>query len=141
MTDSEMLDPCVMPAGTYYVGDLCYVLKDRWDEVCSHIIKEHAVLDGMFKMKSGVTFASYTTKYGDGMYNDQRGGEYAVDAGLIGCVKVNSLAEEVDVNSTLGNIVTFDRPFICYNTREGVIHIGHLEIDTAADFYEEDEDE
>lgn len=23
-----------MPAGRYYVGDLCYVMDDVWDEVC-----------------------------------------------------------------------------------------------------------
>jgi hypothetical protein len=24
-----------MPAGRYYIGDLCYVMHDEWDEACA----------------------------------------------------------------------------------------------------------
>lgn len=34
----------MMKAGTYYVGDLCYVLHEDWDEVCSLIIDNEIVV-------------------------------------------------------------------------------------------------
>ena len=34
----------MFPAGKYYVGDLCYVMHDEWDEVCGLFFKGR---DGM----------------------------------------------------------------------------------------------
>ena len=33
-------------AGEYWVGDLCYVLGDRWDEVCNLIINGREIVNG-----------------------------------------------------------------------------------------------
>ena len=34
-----------MPAGKYYIGDLCYVMSDKeWEEFCSLTIKDNKCL-------------------------------------------------------------------------------------------------
>lgn len=116
--------------GDYYVGDLCYVLRNEWDEVCSLTIKEHSCLDGVFTLANGTKFATYGTAYGDGVYIDQKGHKYPVDAGLIGCVAVKDLDANILKNNIhLGNIIKFDKPFTT-NEDQGVIVIGNLSIDT-----------
>lgn len=140
----------MMPAGTYYVGDLCYVLGDRWDEVCDKIIVGHDCLDGIFTLEDGTQFAMFSTAWGDGEYQDQHGKSYCVDAGSIGCVLVN--APGVDIKgmvagkTDLGNIVEFKHDFLVFEDA-GKIQIGHLTIDTdpayepEEDDYYEDEEE
>jgi len=116
--------------GDYYVGDLCYVLRNEWDEVCSLTIKEHSCLDGVFTLANGTKFATYGTAYGDGVYIDQKGHKYPVDAGLIGCVAVKDLDANILKNNIhLGNIIKFDKPFTT-SEDQGVIVIGNLSIDT-----------
>ena len=82
-----------MKAGKYYVGDLCYVLGDRWTEVCDLIIVGHKCLDGEFELADGTKFAIYGTAYGDGHYLDQKGNGYPVDSGTIGCVLAEQITE------------------------------------------------
>jgi len=116
--------------GDYYVGDLCYVLRDEWDEVCSLTINGHKCLDGTFTLANGTKFATYGTAYGDGVYVDQKGHKYPVDAGLIGCVAVKDLDANILKNNIhLGNIIKFDKPFTT-SEDQGVIVIGNLSIDT-----------
>lgn len=120
-----------LPAGTYWIGDLCYVLEadDEWDEVCDLTILEDApwaCSEGEFVMKDGRRFAMYNTKYGDGSYNDQNGFSYSVDSGSIGCILVSDIRGEV---SKEGSIVTFDREFST-GSDSGVIRIGNIRIDT-----------
>ena len=133
-----------MPAGKYYVGDLCYVLHDSWNEVCDHIVSDHTRGDGEFVMEDGRRFASYGTKWGDGGYFDQYGREYSVDAGIIGCISVEdiddgqrALAEEVGARFG-GQIIVFDKPF---ETSEihGKIWIGEIWIDTDPSYEDLDE--
>ena len=39
-----------MPAGTYYIGDLCYVMTDaEWEQFCKITINGNKVLDGEFE--------------------------------------------------------------------------------------------
>ena len=41
-----------MPAGEYYIGDLCYVMTDEeWNEFCSITIDGMKCIDGEFQMK------------------------------------------------------------------------------------------
>jgi hypothetical protein len=128
-----------MKAGKYYVGDLCYVLGDRWDEVCDLIIVDHKCLDGEFELKDGTKFAIYGTAYGDGVYPDQNGNEYPVDSGSIGCVLVDQITEgQLDI--TLGNIFDFKESFTT-DSEDGVIMIGDVEIDTRGENEEVDYDE
>jgi len=83
----------MMRAGTYYVGDLCYVMHPQWKEVCDLMFAcdGNQVLDGEFNLANGVRFAVHSTAYGDGTYMDLDGREYPVDAGLIGCIRVEDV--------------------------------------------------
>jgi hypothetical protein len=127
-----------MQAGKYYVGDLCYVLGDRWDEVCNLIIVVHECLDGEFELKDGTRFAIYGTAYGDGFYSDQHANGYPVDSGSIGCVLVDQITEgQLDI--TLGNTFNFEEDFET-GEENGVIIIGDIVIDTAGEEDDEDDD-
>ena len=130
----------MMPAGKYYVGDLCYVLHDEWDECCSLFFRgrnDHGCNEGEFNLKDGRRFASFNTQYGDGCYFDQQGREYGVDAGLIGCILVEDINAFNNANFTTGGqIVEFEAPFHCRGSDgdrrdwDGTIRIGHIHIET-----------
>lgn len=131
-----------MQAGTYYVGDLCYVMHDCWDEVCDLTIKEHECLEGEFELKDGRRFALYSTKYGDGLYPSNIGKNLSVDAGLIGCIRVEDIrdpeATEAAMNS-LGVVYEFGTDFITEGCRKtGVIQFGRVIVETGD--IEEEED-
>ena len=128
----------MMKAGTYYIGDLCYVMHDRWDEFCSLTCSGNRVLDGEFNLADGTRFATFTTMYGDGTYKDELGNEYPVDAGLIGCVRVEDIAPEELANIVNGRVVEFVRDFTTFSSG-GVISIGTVSIDT--DYAEEELEE
>lgn len=75
-----------VPAGKYWLGDPCYVIKSEmwmdWLESCNYLNERHLVgetPDGHFAI-------GFNTASGDGLYNDQFGFAYGVDAGLIGLV-------------------------------------------------------
>lgn len=136
----------MMNAGEYYVGDLCYVLHDEWDEVCGLLFagrNDHGCNQGEFNLKDGRRFAIYNTRYGDGRYYDQNGGQYDVDAGSIGCILLSDIdLTNIDNFVTGGEVIKFDRDFSTFND-EGRIVIGNRAIDTAEsdyDSYEEDEE-
>lgn len=130
----------MMQAGTYYVGDLCYVMThEEWDEFCSLTIKGNQCLDGEFNMPDGRRFATYGTAWGDGLYRDQHGNKYSVDAGLIGCIRVEDIrAEKYADIKELGAIHKFQTDFTTGGGRgdrdwDGVIRIGRIEIETDPD--------
>ena len=109
-----------MPAGQYYVGDLCYVMTDKeWDEFCSITISNNHCLCGEFEMKDGRRFATYGTAWGDGVYRDQYRNEYSVDSGSIGCIKLEDIkAEKYKDIEDLGAIHTFKHDFTTSGFRE-----------------------
>ena len=129
----------MLEAGTYYVGDLCYVFgDDDWPEICEAIEKSE---DGYIEHK-GFTMFFANTKYGDGTYTDQYGYDYSVDAGLIGAVAIKHLSEEfvrVINNGKLGQVHEFERSFTC-SEDDGVIMIGKYIINTGdTEEYEDDD--
>lgn len=137
-----------MPAGVYYVGDLCYVMDDdEWDDFCLLTIQGIKCLDGEFTMPDGRKFATFSTKFGDGEYYDQFGNSYGVDAGLIGCIKLSDIKSAKLSNvESLGAIHTFPENFTTYGGGKekewnGKIRIGHVVIDTDpdvnCDYYDE----
>ena len=121
----------MMPAGKYYVGDLCYVMdSDEWRQVCSIIIKDNQCLDGEFELSDGRRFAIYSTAYGDGGYYDQYGHTYSVDAGSIGCILMSDIrANKYDNLLDLGAILEFAEPFET-GSQGGQLKFGHVIIDT-----------
>ena len=64
--------------------------------------------------------------YGDGTYPDQYGFKYGVDSGSIGCIRLEDIRGGV---SEEGSIVVFSQQFET-GEKNGVIRIGHIEIDT-----------
>ena len=130
------------PAGTYYVGDLCYVMHEEWDEMFNLFFPEFTSPgnEGKFQLKSGVTFGCFTTAYGDGVYTDQKGRNYPVDSGSIGLVRV----EDVDIANkendlALGQILAFDEDFEIFSTEDHTLHFGNVAIiPTKDEFYEEE---
>ena len=137
----------MMPAGRYYVGDLCYVMTDEeWKECCELFFAgrdDHGVNDGEFTLKDGRRFASYSTAYGDGVYWDQHKNCYSVDAGLIGCILESDIkSEKYDNILDLAAIIDFDKPFVTGGGRydkdsDGVIQIGSVMIETNPVYEEE----
>lgn len=127
----------MMPAGRYYVGDLCYVMTDEeWSEFCDLTLKGNEVVDGEFALRDGRRFASYSTMYGDGAYPDQYGRLYSVDAGLIGCIRVEDIrADKYSDLTQLGSIVEFNTEFVTgggrgQRTWGGTIQFGAVAIET-----------
>ena len=136
----------MMQAGTYYIGDLCYVMtNEEWDEFCALTIDGHACVDGEFQFKDGRRFATYGTKWGDGTYSDQFGNKYSVDAGLIGCIRVEDIrAEKYEDIESLGTIHEFQTDFVTGGGRgdrdwSGTIQFGRIAIETGDIFEEEDD--
>jgi hypothetical protein len=121
----------MMPPGTYYVGDLCYVMHNEWDEFCELTTDGMTCLEGEFQLADGRRFATFSTMYGDGEYYDQNGNAYPVDAGLIGCIRVEDLTEEIQFG--VGKVCQFNYEFEVYS-RNGVITIGSVVIDTSGMF-------
>jgi hypothetical protein len=128
----------MMPAGTYYVGDLCYVMHNEWDEFCELTTNGMTCLEGEFQLADGRRFATFSTAYGDGEYSDQYGNSYPVDAGLIGCILVEDLTEEIRPGT--GQVCQFNTDFEVYS-ENGVITIGSVVIDTAEEYEEEYDEE
>lgn len=133
----------MMPAGVYYVGDLCYVMSDaEWDEFCSITIQGSRCLDGEFELSDGRKFATYGTSWGDGVYQDQHGNQYAVDSGLIGCILMSDIKVEKYNIKELGSVVEITEDFTTNGGRndtnwDGVIRIGPISIDTNPETYDE----
>ena len=128
----------MMKAGTYYVGDLCYVMHEDWDEVCALTINGNRAIGGEFNLKDGRRFAIYNTMYGDGSYNDQFGGEYWVDSGSIGCILLDDIKlSNMQNNLKGGAIHKFDTSFYT-GEMDGKIMFHKVSIDTD-DVLEEEE--
>lgn len=123
------------PAGQYYVGDLCYVIRDNWNEVVDLLFPSHTMVEGDHTLANGTRFASFGTAYGDGQYSDQSGKEYLVDSGSIGCIGVEAI-DAFDTNG--GQLITFTEPFVA-SSEGGILRFGHISIDT--DPHQEDEDD
>lgn len=127
---NQYVQTFTMPAGKYYIGDLCYVMHDKWDAFCEVTIQKGKVLYGKFDVE-GVEVCQFGTMYGDGEYPDQFGRIYSVDAGLIGCIMVGDIVECKDNNVKLGHVVEFAEPFECYvDNDNGRLYFGHICIET-----------
>jgi hypothetical protein len=135
----------MMPAGKYYVGDLCYVMHPEWDECCDLFFEgrsDHGCNEGEFQLKDGRRFAAYSTKYGDGLYPTNIGANLSVDAGLIGCIALEDIRDPVANEAHmrgLGTIVEFGTDFVTGSDPEsGLIQFGRVIVETGD--VEEDEE-
>ena len=131
-----------MPAGTYYVGDLCYVMTDEeWDEVCNITIAGNDCLEGEFEMPDGRRFAILGTAWGDGTYNSNVGTEHAVDSGTIGCIALKDICGGACSDlERLGAVIEFTSDFEVRKDG-GELIFGHVIIDTDPVYDDEEDDE
>ena len=136
-----------MPAGKYYIGDLCYVMTDdEWSECVDLFFPPNnqgfpQSVEGEFQLKDGRRFASFSTAYGDGTYRSNLNTFHSVDSGSIGCIRVEDIrANKYEDIESLGAIVEFDQPFEV-SEDQGLLVFGHVEIETADEDDEEYNDE
>ena len=124
-----------LPAGEYYVGDLCYVKSLDWTafgEATDWFCKRSDDLTAGFFRYAGTTFFASNTAFGDGFYGDSEGGSYSVDAGIIGCYPMSALPDDPELNGCY-QIVAFEDDFTCALRDDGgTITIGHLKIETGS---------
>jgi len=131
----------MMEKGTWCICDLCYVIENEWDQVCQLLFsksKGNSRLGGEYTLDSGVKFALYGTAWGDGCYQDNKGNNYGVDAGVIGCIKVDDLYK---MGESPGNnyVHTFDEDFETgYDA--GTIFFGDIRIETDPQADEDEDD-
>lgn len=130
-----------MPAGQYYIGDLCYVMNapGEWDKFCDITIDGRNCLDGEFEL-NGRRFATYGTAYGDGCYQSNVSSkELGVDAGLIGCILVSDIKDFPGADKCGGIIVDFPEEFET-GEDDGTITFGHVSIPTSFNMDDDAED-
>jgi len=136
-----------MPAGKYWIGDLCYVMHPQWQEACELFFPKGQDnwrgAQGVFKLANGVRFAYFSTAHGDGNYEDEQGREYPVDAGGIGCILLSDINDTSDsLWMEGGNVVDFEEQF-AVGSDGAELTFGKVVIDTDPPYdepeYEEEE--
>jgi|13_taG_2_1085334.scaffolds.fasta_scaffold00449_22 hypothetical protein len=138
-----------LPAGRYFIGDLCYVISDDdWMGMVELMeLDDFTFTEGVF---NGRPFAVSSTMWGDGSYESDHYVEgedneepfrFGVDAGCIGVIRMEEadLGPLKDEHCDLGVVVDFDKDFQvagCPQTKsyrdvwDGIIHIDDIEIYT-----------
>lgn len=108
----------------FYVGDVCYALNrntyhDVWGD-------NNNYKDGKIDVGEH-SFLVHGTYYGDGIYKDQHGKEYYVDAGVIGVIPnelidFDKIDEDYDGNvERFANIVTGNEAEMWYE--DGIFYV------------------
>ena len=127
----------------FYIGDLCYVLDDgMYDTIWGGA----GYKDGIYKEPvTGYSFAVAGTAYGDGTYEDDSLREYDVDAGNIGLVPYELVAEDTDGGHFFegAGVATFEAEggFFKITLPDGeTISINTDDTDTEDDYYEEEDE-
>ena len=144
-----------MPPGTYYVGDLCYVLGDKaHGELCKMCFPGSEVqftpgIEGKHVLSDGRTVVSWECPDGDGAYEDQNGRFYMVDSGWLGITLLEGLEAQwehpcpgtfpketmMEFIERLGHIVEYDSKFHIKNVtvdyceepgKKGAYRVAHM---------------
>lgn len=116
------------PAGTYYIGDLCYICtNDEWDRLLDQtqlFTYDEATLDGR-------KFGGMLTAYGDGSFNHNTSIPkfVTVDAGMVGCVRIEDINSTMLDRVAMGLTVVFDEPFDI-SDKAGTLKFGYVEVYT-----------
>ena len=122
----------------YYVGDLCYVMSNEWEDICDLAVFDNSEVE--FTLNDGRKYIQLSTAFGDGSYNDLNGQPYSVDSGTIGAINVNDITDTEALNQALsdglGHLYEFEEELDEYNCTndEGVLTFGHIIIDTNNDW-------
>lgn len=130
-----------LPAGRYYIGDPSYAFDKTW----GNILNETSFFNNEPCKIGKHLCAAGATADGDGLYKDQNGFEYPVDAGMIGILPIVLLRRERKLNITkiakekYGRIMDFEKPFEVI-IKNGKFNFGGILIDTTGED-EDDEEE
>lgn len=130
-------------AGSYYIGDVCYILDDQiYHQIWG---KTYQWANGVIHTQKG-NFWVHGTYLGDGLYESNQEHSYSVDAGVIGIVPQCLFDDHKVVRAqTLGSFHQFTGP-VTYSYNDGTFIITCptdnflLHIWTGSDA-DEDEDE
>lgn len=139
-----MANTVQLQAGTYFIGDPCYVITDREDWL-GFLVSCDYFLDSCHAEYDGGNIYAGGTYFGDGRYDSNTGLDFPVDSGLIGIVPESTVDKYVSNRATLasmGHFVTFDEPFtISFDEKsETESHrFGHIVINTYGEDYDEDD--
>ncbi|EQC1535559.1 hypothetical protein ACY1J9_001390 [Clostridium botulinum] len=121
--------------GKYYIGDPCYVVEKHKDWL--KLLEDTDYFKEKDQFYKGYSILGGGTAYGDGgVYEDNEGREYSVDAGLIGIIPIEAIDKECKSIEWLGNIIDFDDDFTV-EIENGIFKFGDIVIDTI----DEDEEE
>lgn len=130
----------LLPAGEYFIGDLCYIVpNDYWNDLCDQWFdktKDGVVAQYTQKDETLITVYAFSTAYGDGTYVGSDGFKYGVDAGLIGIMPVTSEVKYEGREGDLYTRVKFDKEFMIATNGETLV-FGDIVIETG---YEDEED-
>ncbi len=138
----------MMPSGVYWVGDLCYVMRDCWEEVCELLFEgrtDYGCNQGEFQLKDGRRFSMYNTQWGDGTFESNGFSQFSVDSGSLGCILKDDITDP-SADFKLGSTIDFDKEFEV-SSDGGTIFFGdkvriYTGYDEVEDDYEDDyEDE
>jgi len=124
--------------GKYYIGDPCYAVEKQ-DDWAKLLEKTNFFRNEKQKYKGYPIFAGATT-YGDGVYEDNEGRTYFVDAGLIGIMPIECIDKKCCNVENLGNIIDFEDDFNV-SIEDGVFKFGNILINTGNDDKDEYEDD
>ena len=124
-----------LPEGKYYIGDLCYVLDDVWEEVCNLTFENYRPLQGKFKLADGREFVLFRTYIGDGVYdieyNNQPVSYTPVDSGTIGAILAEDVNEAIFVNGRSPHFITnLEEGAVCSVDNNGTMTFGDYKIHT-----------
>ena len=144
-----MITTTELPTVSYFIGDLGCVLSDEeWDVACYRLTKEDPTSEdydpefhldpanySIYKPNSGKPCYLFATKYGDGLYQDDAGRNYAVDSGTIGAIKPEFISNQEEMKRLLdagyAHIVDFPDDDLNIGCSDGVIYFDEfLTIDT-----------
>lgn len=122
----------ILPAGTYFIGDPCYIVSD--DKVWDHILSETDYFANPYEIDDVIMLCACSTSYGDGVYVGSDGKNYPVDSGCIGAFNVDCEGIELSEDALkMGSVYTFESEFEVSTDPRGIIQIGHISIDTGSD--------
>lgn len=122
-----------LPAGTYYIGDIGYLVRDEdeWHELLR--LADHFNAPRMFRHeKYGYLWAAHTA-YGDGIYESNFGDVFTVDGGLIGIVDHKFMLPERWKEYWGVAKVSFSRAFRVSRDEDGTFRFGAKRIWTGFD--------
>lgn len=113
----------ILPPGTYYIGDPCYVIEKNWDRLCE--ITD--IQAGQYEM-DGNKFVFMPTMHGDGVYEDRQGRQYGVDAGVLAVVPVGLLERTTEKKGerpleTLSYIASFTEDLVVSISKQKTLTI------------------